>query len=88
MNPAHAASSPVLSGWRVSVVGSSQTALKETPGRLDPLGPPRQGRVVVEDVSGAGEGHCVVMCPEHPLKAGAPVGGGGTTVGEGGGTCP
>lgn len=82
MNPAHAASSPVLSGWRVSVVGSSQTALEETPGRLDPLGPPRQGRVVVEDVPGAGEGPHVVVRPEHP------VGGGETTVGEGGGTCP
>jgi len=32
-DPAHAASSPVLGGCRVSVVGSSHSALKETPER-------------------------------------------------------
>lgn len=67
----------------MSVVGSPPTALEETPGRLDPLGSPGEGGVVMEGVchAGARPGHHLVAGPEHPL-------GGGATVGGSGGTCP
>lgn len=66
----------------MSVMGSSKSTLKEIPGRLDPLGSPGEGWIIVQDVCGAEgrPGHHLVVRPEHPL-------GGGTTMEGSGGIC-